>query len=70
MELLVNTRNRRPCSCRAAMKSEAPGSASSSCTRTPSMSVSHDSTGLESVMRVILPQPPRRRREHLVSHAD
>src|SRR4029450_4908495 len=55
MELLVNTRNRRPCACRAAMKSVAPGSASSSCTRTPSMSVSHDSTGLASVMGVILP---------------
>src|SRR4029453_9671915 len=54
MELLVNTRNRRPCSCRAAMNSAAPGSASSSCTSTPSMSVSHDSTGL-SVMGAILP---------------
>src|SRR4051812_5357786 len=55
MELLVNTRKRRPCCCRAAMNSAAPGSACSSCTSTPSMSVSHDSTGLGSVMRVILP---------------
>src|SRR3954464_1316187 len=37
------------------MNSVAPGSACSSCTSTPSMSVSHDSTGLGSVMRVILP---------------
>ena len=45
IELLVRTRNRRPCSCRAAMNSAAPGMTLSSWTRTPSMSVSQHSTG-------------------------
>src|SRR4029453_2637774 len=67
MELLVNRRNRRPCSCRAAMNSDAPGSACSSCTRTPSMSVSHDSTGLGSLMGVILPPSPLDGDERLAS---
>src|SRR6476660_2371342 len=37
------------------MNSDAPGNACSSWTRTPSMSVSQDSMGLESLMEVILP---------------
>ncbi len=50
IELLVSTRNFLPEACNAAMKSAAPGIARSSCTSTPSMSVSQLSTGLWSLI--------------------
>ena len=50
IELLVSTRNRRPCCSRAAMNSGAPGMARSSRTSTPSMSVSQQETGGRSIM--------------------
>src|SRR5215210_4724145 len=49
MELLVRTRNPRPWRCKASMKSGPPGTACSSCTRTPSMSLSQQETGFGSV---------------------
>ena len=50
IELLVSTRNFFPDACSDAMNSLAPGMARSSCTSTPSMSVSQLSTGLCSVI--------------------
>src|SRR5215213_7770620 len=62
IELLVRTRNLAPVSVRRAMKSAAPGIAFSSCTRTPSMSVSHVSIGLVmpllSTSRVLFEESP------------
>src|SRR5687767_946315 len=49
-ELLVRTMNGQPDRFRASTNSTAPGIGSSSCTRTPSMSVSQVSMGLGSVM--------------------
>src|ERR1700751_4945382 len=42
MELLVSTRKRRPSWRRRSTNGPAPGIACSSCTRTPSMSISHE----------------------------
>ena len=54
IELLVSTRNGRPCFCSASMNSGPPGRACSSRTRTPSMSLSQLKTGLRSVTVVIV----------------
>ena len=54
IELLVSTRNRRCFSTSRSRNSAAPGSAFSSCTSTPSMSVSQHSIGPRSVVNGFL----------------
>ena len=50
IELLVSTRNFSPLDLSASMNSAAPAIGSSSCTSTPSMSVSQVCTGRDSLM--------------------
>src|SRR5579875_1166175 len=60
IELLVRTRKRRSRATNRSRKSAAPGSARSSCTSTPSMSVSQHSAGPRTLMPRTLPSNPGR----------